>query len=141
MVWLYRSPIPVGGGGGLFLVQMIFTCLRYAYRGGGEVSTLWVSYRFRICNIYCNSWGSLIRTFGEEILQAKKRFHLEYLQTQSCRACHQANNQMRPHLSDFHPDIDCQWHRDDPFFLSFLPLKSESGFKSLYKHCSVGEFS
>jgi hypothetical protein len=35
MVWLYRSPIPVGRRGYL-LVQMISTCLRYAEGGGGD---------------------------------------------------------------------------------------------------------
>jgi hypothetical protein len=42
MVWLYRSPIPVGEGGDILFVQMISTCLRGAYtKRGGEVSTLW----------------------------------------------------------------------------------------------------
>ncbi len=36
MVWLYRSPIPVGRGGrGILLVQIISTCRRGAYRGEG----------------------------------------------------------------------------------------------------------
>ncbi len=34
MVRLYRSPIPVGGGG-ILIIQMITTCLRYAQRKGG----------------------------------------------------------------------------------------------------------
>ncbi len=38
MVCAYRSPIP--GGGGILLVQMISTCLRCAWEGGGDVSTL-----------------------------------------------------------------------------------------------------
>jgi hypothetical protein len=40
-VWPHRLPIPVGGGGGIVLVQMISTGLRYAKGGGGRASTLW----------------------------------------------------------------------------------------------------
>jgi hypothetical protein len=39
MVWLYRSPIPVGEGG-IFLVQMISTCRRWLREGRGVI-TLW----------------------------------------------------------------------------------------------------
>ncbi len=45
MVWLNLSPILVGRRGVTnFLLQMIFTCLRYTQRGGGggRVGALWV---------------------------------------------------------------------------------------------------
>ncbi len=42
MVWLNRLPIPVGGGGGNFLVQMISTCLpSRTGRVGVGVGALW----------------------------------------------------------------------------------------------------
>ncbi len=53
MVWLYRSPIPVGRRGVFHTFKMISTCLRYVYkRGGGGFSTLccWVAIVLRYCS-------------------------------------------------------------------------------------------
>ncbi len=35
VVWLFRSALPVGMREILFIIRMIFTCPRNAYRGGG----------------------------------------------------------------------------------------------------------
>ncbi len=73
MVWLYRSPVPVGEEGGyldILLVQIISTCLRRGYKWGGGGGTA------PCCGL---SLEDMVKTASHVIVSSQKVIRIQML--------------------------------------------------------------